>query len=165
MVMARTKLMIQDYIQRPWIKTKIRFKGVTPERFYEEIPKVMMNIFRVHYGQIQEKLLSWEKGDPQRFDVTWEMDKELDKFSYYFIRVKFSGKSSKGIGEAEFTIDALLRTEYPQDTYWEKSLLYEFLRMLWHNIFYKSKREEYIKEGRRLIAMFIEDIKRITHSE
>ncbi|MBL7160075.1 MAG: hypothetical protein ISS95_00770 [Candidatus Aenigmarchaeota archaeon] len=163
MVMARAKLLIQDYIQRPWVKTSIKFKGVNPERFYKEVPKVMTNIFRVHEGQIQEKAFSWDRGDPEKFKVVWEMDKELDRFSYYMIKVKFSGVSSKGVGKADFLIDALLRTEYPQDTFWEKSLLYEFMRMLWHNMFYTSKREEYIKEGRRLLAMFYEDMKRITH--
>lgn len=165
MVMARTKLLIQDYLMRPWVKTEVRFKGVNPERFYKEIPRVFVNVFKVPRGEIQEKTFSWDKGEPQKFDVVWEMAKELDKFTYYLFKIKFSGKSVKGIGSADMSIDALLRTEYPQDTHWEKSLFYEFLRMLWHNSFYMSKKEEYMKEGRRLLSIFLEDLKRITHAE
>ncbi len=165
MVIARTKLTIHDDLLRPWPKVIINYKGPDPKRIYTEVPNLLATVFKVHTGQIQEKKSYWQKGDPERFKVSWEMHKDLDKWSFYIIKVDLDGEISKGVGYASITIDGALRTEYPQDTIWEKSLLYEFLRMMWHRMFYEKKREEYLKEGKRLIATFVEELKRLTHGE
>jgi len=162
MVYARTKLMIQDSLLRPRPKVFITYSGPHPERFYKEIPNLMHTYFRVSEHQLQEKKFVWSKGDPEKFSVTWEIDKDIDKFSYYWIEVKLSGTTSKGNGDAEISVEANLRTEYPQDTYWQKSLLYEIFRMLWHSTFYVPKKDEYIREGRRMVSGFVEQLKRLT---
>jgi len=165
MVLARTKMMIQDDLLTPRNKAIIEFEGPNPERFYKELPELMSSVFRVHTGQIQEKAFSWSKGDPEKFKVDWVIDKDLDKFSFLFIQVSLKGTTSAKGGKAMVTIDGELRTEYPQDTVWEKSLLYEFMRMAWHQVFYDNKRHEYYKEGRMLIAQFIEELKKLTHAQ
>jgi hypothetical protein len=52
----------------------------------------------------------------------------------------------------------VLRTEYPQDTLWQKTIFYEMMRVFWHRGFYHNKRREYIIEGRRLLAMLQDQI-------
>jgi hypothetical protein len=40
--------------------------------------------------------------------------------------------------------------------------LYEILRMFWHTTFYGSKRDEYLREGRRLMSLFCDQVKTLT---
>ncbi|MDD5416422.1 MAG: hypothetical protein PHU12_00420 [Candidatus Aenigmarchaeota archaeon] len=162
MVWARTKLVIEDSLIRPRDKIFFDYKGKNPHKFYEELPKLMATVFRIHSENIHEKKFSVTKGDPEKIKAEWEIVKDLDKFSYYIIYVSVDGQSSKGHGAARVTVEALLRTEYPQDTYWQRSLLYEILRMFWHKFFYTSKRHTYVDEGRGLITVFLDDIKSMT---
>ena len=162
MVVARTKLMIHDDLLRPSPSITIHFTGPDPDRFYKEIPNLMRAIFRAGEHSIQEKRFKWIKGDPEKFDIKWELDKDLDKFSYYFVEVSLRGHNSRGNGSADIVVDGALRTEYPQDTMWQKSILYEMLRVAWHNIYYHSKRDHQLTEGRRLMALFVDKLKSIT---
>lgn len=162
MVWARTKLVVQDDLLRPRNKFMINFKGPHPEKFYHEIPKLLTSVFKITEDEIQEKKIIWSHGDPEKFRVVWEMNKELDALSYYNLEIEFEGFSSKGLGEVKITIIGLLVTEYPQDTVWQKSLLYEMLRIFWHKTLYLGKRNEYIGEGRRLLTIFIDELKEMT---
>ncbi len=162
MVWARTKLALQDDIISPRPRITIDFKGREPEKFYKEIPELISTVFRVHHESIQEKKFTMHRGEPNKFKADWEVVKDLDKFSYFMITISLKGESSKGHGSAEITIEPILRTEYPQDTYWQRSLFYEIMRMFWHSVFYTSKRQRYIIEGRRLIGIFVENLKALT---
>jgi len=161
MVWARTKLAIQDDLLRPRARTSIDFKGKNPQKFYEEIPKLISTAFRVHSESIQEKKFLMHKGDPEKFESEWEIIKDLDKFSYYRILVTLKGASSKGHGSAAIVVEGVLRTEYAQDTYWQRSLFYEVLRMFWHTYFYTSKRNKYLDDGKSLISFFLDDLKEL----
>jgi len=164
MVIARSKLMVQDDLQRPRPAFRITYTGPEPSRLYKEVPGLLAAAFRVHTGQVQEKKVSWTKGETEKFSALWEVDKDLDGRSYYFIELEISGSESKGYGTATLMLkDGVLRTEYPQDTMWERSLLYEMLRMVWHNLFYERKREQWIREGRHMLATFVDGVKRLTH--
>lgn len=162
MVVARTKLMIHEDLLRPSPIMRIHYTGKNPERFYKEIPGLLRTVFRISEQQIQEKKFVWSKGDPEKFKVEWELNKDLDKFSYLFVEVILEGETSKGEGTADVIIAGALRTEYPQDSVWERSIVYEFFRTAWHNIFYHSKTSRYYREGRRLIGLFIEKVKELT---
>jgi hypothetical protein len=159
MVWARTKLMIHDDLLKPLPRMTIKFSGPNPEKFYKEIYNLIIMSFRVPEHAIQERDFNWSKGDPEKFSARWEVNKDLDKFSYYWIDVILRGEMSKGHGKADITVEGALRTEYPQDTFWQKSLFYEFLRMTWHTFFYASKRDEYMREGRRMLSFFLDQLK------
>jgi len=156
---VRTKLVIAEDLLRPRASIVLQYAGPEPERFYSEIPKLLQTIFRTPEGAIQEKNLTVSHGETKKLSCAWELVKDLDRFSYYNINVKLSLTSSKGVGNASISIDGALKTEYPQETYFEKTILYEFLRMLYTRFFYASKREEYYKEGQRLISQFVDELK------
>ena len=159
MVWARTKLMIHDDLLRPVPKMIMNFESREPKKFYKEIYNLLVTNFRVQEHSVQEKEFHWAKGNPEKFKIKWELDKDLDKFSYYWIEVSLEGEASKSGGKVKVEIEGALRTEYPQDTMWQKSLLYEFLRMLWHSTFYSSKRDDYLREGRYLLSSFINELR------
>jgi hypothetical protein len=162
MVWAKTKLLIQDDLLHPEISSKITFEGPNVEIFYREVPKLLISAFRAGAHELQEKEVNWVVGG-KKFSANWELYKELDKYSYYAIQVKVVGGKNEITGKVKVGIKGYLRTEYPQDTIWQKSLLYEFMRMFWHTSFYAPRHLKYLAEGRRLIGIFIEDVKRLTH--
>jgi len=162
MVWARAKLMIEDDLLSPLPVVKIKFSGQNPERFYKELYNLMLLSFRVQEHSIQEKDFQWGKGEVEKFSIRWEINKDLDKFSYYFVDVRLVGEMSKNTGKAEIDVEGVLRTEYPQDTILQRSIFYEILRMFWHTTFYSSKRDEYLREGRRLMSIFCDQVKTLT---
>jgi len=162
MVWARTKLMIHDDLLRPIPRMTINYSGPKPERFYREIFNLLQISFRIPEHSIQEKEFHCTKGEPEKCTIKWEVNKDLDKFSYYWIAITLIYETSKGQGKADITIEGALRTEYPQDTYWQRSLLYEFLRMFWHSTFYAPKRDEFLREGRRMLSSFVDQLKNLT---
>ena len=161
MVWARSKLLIHDDLLRPLNKMTMKFGGKNPDKFYKEIYHLMLVTFRVPEHSIQEKNFEWTTGEKQKFKIRWVINKDLDKFSYYWIEVNLSGDVSGGVGKADIVVDGALRTEYPQDTFWQRSLFYEFLRMFWHSTFYTAKRTEYLKEGRRILSHFLDSVKQM----
>jgi len=162
MVWARTKIMIHDDLLRPIPKMIIRYEGHNPEKFYKEIHDLILVTFRVSEHSVQEKEFHWFKGTPEKFKIKWEVNKDLDKFSYYWIQVSLDGEVHKTKGKANISVEGALRTEYPQDTYWQRNLLFEFLRRIWHVTFYSGKRDEYLREGRRMLSMFVNELKVLT---
>ncbi|MEM5772029.1 MAG: hypothetical protein QXO19_03415 [Candidatus Aenigmatarchaeota archaeon] len=159
----KKKLIIADDLLRPRASINLNYNGPNPERFYSEIPKVLTTVFRVHEGSIQEKDLSFSKGETTKLSCSWELFKDLDKFSYYVISVKLTVISTKGEGTANISIEGTLRTEYNQETIWQRSIIYEFFRMMWSRFFYESTREKYFKEGQRLISQFVHELKNMFH--
>ena|SRR3990172_8461775 len=159
MVYARAKLVLHDDLLRPSPVVTVHYTGKSPEKFYREIPNLIHTFFRVSGHVVQEKKFEWHRGENEKFSVAWEVDKDLDRFTYLWIEIKLEGNVSKSEGQANISVEGAIRTEYPQDTIWQKSLFYEMLRTFWHSTFYQPKRHEYIREGRRMMSNFVNALK------
>ncbi len=164
MVWARSKLVIEDSVIAPRDTIIIEFKGIKPEKFYHAIPKAFMAAFRTDAHHLQEKKISWSHGETEKFKIVWEGTKELDSFTYITFNIELSGSQIKGAGDATINLVGILRTEYPQDTVWEKSVFYEMIRVFWHKSFYTAQRNKYLEEGRRWMASFVEELKKLARS-
>ena len=160
MVWARTKLLIWDYIFEPVKDIELVYQGPNPQKFYKKINELIRTVFNVPDAYVQEKSYDWEKGkDTERFEVSWEVNKILDTFSFITIEVDLKGFSVAGEGKAAVKIKPRLITEYPQDTVWQQSIIYEMARRFWHKSFYHHKRMEYLNFGKELITGFESAIK------
>ena len=163
MVFARTKLLIWDYIFEPVKDIRISYTGPRTEKFYHKIRELIRTVFNVPEAYIQEKTYDWDKTkDSERFAVTWEVNKILDTFTYITIEITLRGFSTAGEGKADIRIRSRLITEYPQDTVWQQSIIYEMFRRFWHQRFYHRKRMEYLNLGKELIVSFETAVKRYT---
>ncbi|OYT57223.1 MAG: hypothetical protein B6U68_02155 [Candidatus Aenigmarchaeota archaeon ex4484_14] len=163
MVFARTRITIWDQIYRPRKTDTIRYKGPHPERVYYRAYRLIKSVFNVPVGYIQEKLYNWEKeGNKERFSARWQVDKWLDKWTYIDWDIEIKGFSVNGKGEVIIGIEPRLVTEYPQDTIFQQSILYEILRRFWHVLFYERKREEFFEFGKALSEEWETKIKNFT---
>ncbi|MFH1364807.1 MAG: hypothetical protein ABIH52_04085 [Candidatus Aenigmatarchaeota archaeon] len=152
MVFARTKLVMEDncYAEEPGTIT-MKYVGPNVTTIYDKLYESMKLLFRVSDADIQETDYSWGKGkDSDKFKVRWWIHKDMDLFTYLFVRIDLSGQGNEKTGNATIGVRGLLRTEYPQDTIWQRSLFYEMFRTLWHRAIYHKKREDYAIECRHI---------------
>ncbi len=161
MPFARTKLVMEDncFEEEPgWVE--MRFVGPNLTKLYKRTYELMRSIFNVPEAQIQETEYNWGKEkDKDKFSVTWWLHKDMDIFTYLYIRFRLKGEGNAKEGKARLEIRGLLRSEYPQDTVWQRSLVYEMLRTFWHRVFYRKKREEYGEECRNSIILMQKEVK------
>ena len=170
-IFARTKLVIHDDCLAPAPGSPfpgkpslvLEYEGPNPQRIYPEIKKMMSKVYKIDEKDIQEKEFSWDKISG-KFSVELEGVKDIDKFSYIVVTVKVKGEArpSKEFGsegKASVSLEAVLRTEYPQDTAWQRSLFYELFRMLFHKLIYREKRQKYLEECREMCQRFQAEVK------
>lgn len=156
MVFARTKLVLEDncFEEEPG-RVAIKLSGIRTEKIYENMFELIKSVFNVTDSDIQETAYSWTKSkEREKFSVVWWVHKDLDPFSYLYVSFKLKGQSEGEEGSASIEARGLLRSEYPQDTVWQRSLFYEMMRTFWHRVFYHKKREEYAEECRHSIILF-----------
>ena len=160
MVWARTKLTIWDYIFEPAKEIKIFYTGPNPERLYRKLNELIRVVFNVPEAYVQEKQYDWEKTkDGERFSIAWEVNKVLDVFTFITVEIDLTGFSTQGEGRSSIRIRPRLITEYPQDTIWQQSIVYEMLRRAWHRSYYHNKRMQYLNYGKETLVNFEGSIK------
>jgi len=164
---ARTKMVLQDDcwdIAAQPILT-LNYSGPNPHLAYQKIRELFRTVLNVNEAErVQEKEFKWDrKGNKEEFSVSWDVAKDLDRFSYIFFRITMSGSAEEKEGGREgklnVSIEGYLRTEYPQDTLWERSIFYEIIRMFWHRVIYYDKRREYMDICRKLMSTFVNELK------
>ena len=160
MVWARTKLLIWDYVFEPVKQIKIKYTGNNPEKMYKKMNELMRTVFNIPEAYIQEKNYTWEKIEgKEKFDIGWDLSKILDMFSYIYVEISLSGFTENGQGRVEIVLKPRLITEYPQDTVWQQSIVYEMLRRIWHRAFYHHKRMEFLNMSKETLVTFERSIK------
>ncbi|MCX6814816.1 MAG: hypothetical protein NTY20_04175 [Candidatus Aenigmarchaeota archaeon] len=165
MVFARAKLTMEDncFEEEPG-SVEMKFVGPGVPKIYKRMYETMKNVFRCSDADIQETEYNWGKSEKgEKFSVTWWMHKDMDIFSYFYISFGLSGEGTDKAGSARIRVRGLLRTEYPQDTVWQRSLFYEMIRTLWHRVFYHMKREEYAEDCRHSVVLFERKMKEFFH--
>lgn len=164
-VLARMKMMIEEEIYPPKGTAKgsprsiTSYVGPNPIKLYPKTRQIIKAVFNVTDADMHEEIFDWGKGaEKEKFNVRLYLHRNLDKFTYFFIRFDVKGEGNEKMGKASITIRPILRTEYPQDTLWQRTIFYEMMRVFWHRGFYHNKRRDYILEGRRLLAMLQDQV-------
>lgn len=164
-VFARTKLLIHDYCLFPLPFATFSYSGPNPQNAYEYIKKLFLTIFNVDEREIQEREFRWDRsGADEVFHVRWEIIKDLDQFTFEHIVIGLDGvsKPSKEFGKEgtlKMRLEGRIRTEYPQETLWQRSLIYEMFRVFYHKVVYESSRKKYIEECRAELGRFSEELR------
>ena len=164
-MLARQKMMIEEEIYPPKGMAKgsprsiLTYVGPNPGKLYPKMREFVKAVFNSTDADLHEEIYDWGKGETEKFRVRFFLHRDLDKFSYYFIRFDVKGEGTEKSGKGSVTIRPLLRTEYPQDTLWQRTIFYEMVRVFWHRAFYHNKRREYLWEGRNLLNMLQDQLK------
>lgn len=152
-----TKLTIVNYIYTRGTKPGERmvahtYEGKNVMRLKEFVPKLVKTIFNPTTWQQKETEVKEGK-----YSSIWHVFKDLDYYSYlrFDLKIKISYKGNEGKASIELG-DPVVVTEYPQETYWQRTFIYEIFRVLWHNLFYRKKLEGYMDWSRTKVSTFVE---------
>jgi hypothetical protein len=158
-IFARTKLIIhEDCLEvsgSPLPGKKfmtLEYSGPNPQAAYYQAKKLLAQITKVPENEIIERDFTWRReGEEENFSVTFDVIKDMDRFSFIQISISMKGKikPSKEFGKEgslSINIEGVLRTEYPQDTLWQRSLIYEMFRTFYHKFIYEETRKKYKQE-------------------
>jgi hypothetical protein len=166
MVFARTKIMIHDYCmeERPTALT-LNYTGPNPQIAVKKYIELLKQVFKVSDAEVQEKIFNWDRsGKEEKFEIEYELRKEMDKNSYIWIQGQLNGavRPSEEFGKEgniRISINGAVRAEYPQDTFWQRSILYEMIRIFYHKIIYSSNWDKYMDDCREMMRYFIDEMK------
>ncbi|MEM7826144.1 MAG: hypothetical protein QW451_00750 [Candidatus Aenigmatarchaeota archaeon] len=165
-VFARTRLVIHDDCLTPAAPfVTLDYQGPNPQNVYQKIKELLISVWKLEPGDVQEREFNWDRSSGvEKFRVRIEAIKDLDTFSYFYLVISLSGEAKHSRefgkeGKVKIEFEPRLRTEYPQDTIWQRSLLYELFRTLWHKLIYQSTRMRYLQECRELSQRFMEEVK------
>jgi len=148
-VFARTKLIMEEFCITLRPRLIFTYTGPNPQKAYQKLMDILVTHIAVPRENIQEKDFRWDRGgETENFSAALEVVKDYDKFSYMQMTIEIKGvlKPSKEFGKegnVSIVIEGIVRTEYPQDTPWERSFPYEILRRLYDTILYKEQRKRY----------------------
>ena len=146
-VFARTKLVIEADCLEPRVSIDLRYAGPNPDKIYPKILEILEKVLAIPKDNIQEKEYTWDRSKiPEKFSARIDAIKEFDRFTYMVIEITLRGevRPSKEFGkegEAFLNIGGVVRTEYPQDTFFQRSILYQFLMNFYHKVYYQRKFE------------------------
>lgn len=143
----------------------LEYSGPNPQYVYEYIRKLFSSLFGITEREIQEREFRWDKiPGGESFHVRFETIKDLDTHTFQDITIEIDGtihpsKEFGKEGNVRIRFEGKIRTEYPQDTVWQRSLLYEMFRTFYHKVIYQSIRKRYVEECRELLLHFSDEIK------
>ncbi len=165
-IFARTKLIIQeDCFNFAGPEMYLKYKGKDPHLAYNKIRELFWTVFGVKETErVQERDYTWDKeGKKETFSVAWHITKDMDRLSYLYFKVNMKGFAEEAKddkeGEVNVEIVGVLRTEYPQDNIWERTIFYEIARTFWHKVFYQDRRDKYMDVCREISTRFRNELK------
>ena len=164
-IFARTKLLIHDYCLYPVPYATFNYSGPNPQKAYDAIKKLLVTVFQVDEREIQEREFKWDRsGEEETFHIQWEIVKDLDTFTFEYDTISLDGKAkpSKEFGKEgtmRIRVEGRIRTEYPQETIWQRSLIYEMFRVFYHRVIYDSTRKRYLEQCRVKLGQFNEELR------
>ena len=130
------------------------YEGKNPQKLKEFLPKLIKTVFAPTTWQQKEVSIK-----ENEYSVKWYMFKDLDNYTYFRVDIDLKIKHKGNKGTAKISLgEPVVVTEYPQETYWQKSFFYEILRVAWNNMFYAKKVKEYLDWGRLKISCFEEKL-------
>ena len=164
-VFARAKLLIEEQCLTYRPRMTFSYTGPNPQNAYKKLISILVDDIRVPRENLQEKGFTWDRTGPEeKFQARFEVVKDFDKFTYLFMEITLRGsvKPSKEFGKegnVNFTLGGIVRTEYPQDSMWERSFIYEMFRMFYHRMFYHDRTKNYVSQCRDWMMIIQDEMK------
>lgn len=161
-IAARTKLVIEESCLRTPSLT-FTYKGPNPQDIYKKVKKLLPTIFKVDEHDIEEREFLWDRSTAEeKFKMVLDFIKEFDPNSYMEVGISLNGstKPSKEFGkegEATITVEAKFRVEYPQETFWQRSIFYDVYRRLLRRD--ERERKEYKHKCSELVNLFCDELR------
>lgn len=148
------------------IKTDVM---ITPMTFSYSGPKIsaLVKNFKKHLSsaimlpeeEIREYSLSVSRKEKEKIDASFRITKIIDTYSYYLFEISYSAeKDINDNGSFNASFKVTIFTEFPKVTQFQRSMFYEFWRILFLKFFYENQLRKYKEEGLRTIKRIIDSL-------
>lgn len=150
------------------ILPKIRRKNVPdPQNAYNELIDILIMRNNFPRGLINEELYEHEQdGDTHIIHSEVEAIKPFDAFSQVVIEFELDiemtpvrNEEFDYVGDIDLIIEGVVRTEYPQDTTFQKSIISHAFRVFYEKLLYSDVQEIYIQKCNKYVRRLRDGIK------
>ncbi len=103
---------------------------------------------RFDFDEIEEDIFIFnEEGSTAHFEIN--LFKYFDQ--YTFIEIGFETDINTETNDIAIEQEGVLKTTYPENTPFQKSLFYYFLRTVWEKLYYGKVRQQYKTQCKQLL--------------
>lgn len=150
------------------IEILLRPKNIpNPQDVYTEFVDILRMRCNIDKDDINEKKYEHEKkGETESIYVEVESFKPLDKFSQIVIEADItidmrpaSGEEYDYVGDLEIDVEGNVRTEYPQESALQKSILWHAFRVFYEKVLYGDIKENYMKKCNKYMRRIRDELK------
>jgi hypothetical protein len=138
------KWIMEDDCLAPARTIRINFTGPNPFRVYPPIRRMLGTLLEIRGKNIWERDFRWDfSSDPRDFFVRIVAQKSCDAWTKAYIELIFQGKQPTDPtkdGDLVIQITPKLITAMPEDTVWQRTPIYKFLRWFYLRYFYNDAR-------------------------
>jgi hypothetical protein len=141
------KIIMEDDCLAPAEKIELEYAGPNPFKAYLITKRTLQQVFEIKTKDIWEREFRWDyTGDPRGFFIRIFARKKMDKNTYVFSEIIFQGKQPtdpKKPGSLKMKIGGYVKTTFPQDTIFQKTL-YRMFIWIYHRLIYFKQRRYYL---------------------
>lgn len=146
----------------------IKVKNVpNPHHIYREIKDVLIMRCRLKDDHINEKRYIHEKGQKEeKIHAFIEAWRQMDKFTRVALEVTVEmvlrpvhKEDIEYIGDINLKIEGFVRTEYPQRTAMQKSILWDAFRTFYEKVLYGDIRENMMDLCRKYVKILDNELR------
>jgi hypothetical protein len=136
------KLRVEDKCE---LSPRLKVTGVPdPQRIFSLVKEVLIMRCRLKEDDINEKIYEHDKSTvPEKIHAFIEAYKHLDRYSDVVLEITMDfvlkpvhREGVEYVGDAKVKIEGFVRTEYPQDSILQKSILWNVFRTFYEKAIY-----------------------------
>lgn len=150
------------------IEVHLRPKNIpNPQDAYNEFVDILIMRCNLEKNDINEKKYEQErKGKTEIVHTEIEAFKPLDKFSKIVIEAEIDiemtpaqGEEFDYVGDLEIEVEGKVRTEYPQESALQKSILWHAFRVFYEKVLYGDVKENYMDKCDKYMRTVRDELK------
>lgn len=148
-------LLMEDDCLAPRHYLELEYNGPNPFKVYMASKPILRKIFEVETKDLWERDFRWDiAGDPHTFYIKIYIDKSLDRFTSMSVEIIFQGwqpSDPNKVGKVKIKLGGVIKTRFPQNTYFQRSLFYRWFIWFYTRYFYNETRRNHLLKCRRWI--------------
>ncbi|MEM5816083.1 MAG: hypothetical protein QXL14_03495 [Candidatus Aenigmatarchaeota archaeon] len=132
------------------------YEGPNISMLAKNIKKIISSALEVKEEDIKESAFSLSRGEKEKMKADYKLTKLIDRNCYYRFEISVYYECNvEDVGKFEASIKGALYFELPQETAFQRSLLYHFFFSLYWNFFYSDVIKKYQENGKEYLKRFI----------
>jgi len=136
------------------------YEGPNVSNLAKNIKKIISSALEVLEDDIKESNFSLSRKEKETLKASYAINKVIDSNCYYRFEIDVSYEvDANDYGKFSSKIKGSLYFELPQETSFQKSILFHFFFSLYWNFYYSKIVDKYIEQGKQYLNRYIDLLK------